>query len=1001
MSDATLTFQDVLMRLQQYWASQGCVISHPYNAQVGAGTMNPATFLRVIGPEPWNVVYLEPSVRPDDGRYGENPNRLQQHMQLQVILKPDPGNPQELYLQSLEVLGIDRNQHDIRFVEDNWKSPALGAWGLGWEVWLNGLEITQFTYFQQAGGVNTDPVSVEITYGLERIVMALQNVASFREVAWSDRVAYGELYLQGEQEHSAYYFERADVERLRELYVLYEEEFGNAMEAGLVLPAYDQLLRCSHTFNVLDTRGAIGVTERAGYFGRMRNMARKVAELYIQKREAQGFPLLKGQPVMGFGMPAVAAEAVNWTPDAPQPYVLEIGVEELPASEVSNAAQQLREMATTLLNEARLPHGDLQVSATPRRLVLQVADVAPSSPQVEIVHRGPKTNVAFDGQGQPTKAAEGFARRFGLTADQLVRQTVDGVEYITATVTEAGRPAPQVLAEIGAKLVNGLTFRETMRWLPGANSPAFSRPVRWLVSLLGDRVAPFAAMGLVAGRQTYPLRALGSRPVEVPAAGDYAALAAGAQVQVTLDAEERRAQVLQVAQALAAEVGGQIPSDEDLLEEIVNLVEQPNVFRGTFEAEYLSLPREALVAVMRKHQRYFPVMDAAGDLLPYFIGVCNGPRADMSAVIAGNAHVIRARFADAAYFVRADQKHTLDYFRDSLYRLTFQEKLGSMLDKSGRVAALVGRMGLALGLTTDEMAVAQRAAHLCKADLASQMVVEMTSLQGIMGRNYALHSGEPAAVAQAIEQHYWAGGEQQPATPGLAVGLADRIDSLVGLFAVGLAPTGSADPYGMRRAAVGVVQLLLGARQSLDLRQFIAAAATLQPVEVSASGPGETLTFIQGRLKVVLQEQGLRYDVVDAALLAQGHDPYAAQVAAQQLTAWMARSDWAALLAAYARCVRITRKETQPYAVDPAVFETEAERTLWQALQQAEAAQASKTVTGFFTAFVPLVPAISAFFEAVLVMADDPAVRAARLGLLQRIAAMADRVIDLSVVEGF
>jgi len=292
-------FQTIIMSLQRFWAEKGCLIWQPYYSQVGAGTMNPATFLRVLGPEPWNVAYVEPSIRPDDGRYGDNPYRMQQHYQFQVILKPDPGNPQELYLQSLQTLGIDPQEHDIRFVEDNWVSPALGAWGLGWEVWLDGQEITQFTYFQQAGGINLEPVSVEITYGLERIAMALQGNYNFRNIQWSPDFTYGDVNYQAEREHSLYYFEEADIDRLREMYDLFEKEADLALNKGLVLPAHDYILKCSHTFNVLDTRGAVGVTERQALFGRMRDLSRRTAEAYVAQREELGFPWLKKPTIRG------------------------------------------------------------------------------------------------------------------------------------------------------------------------------------------------------------------------------------------------------------------------------------------------------------------------------------------------------------------------------------------------------------------------------------------------------------------------------------------------------------------------------------------------------------------------------------------------------------------------------------------------------------------------------------------------------------------------------
>src|SRR5512135_1498707 len=294
MTDS-LDFQSIILTLQHYWADHGCLIWQPYYQQVGAGTLNPATALRVLGPEPWNVAYVEPSIRPDDGRYGENPNRMQMHYQFQVILKPDPGNAQELYIASLAALGIDPKLHDLRFVEDNWESPALGAWGLGWEVWLDGQEITQFTYFQQAGGITLDPVSVEITYGLERIAMFLQGVRSAYDIDYDGRHSYGDIFLRSEIEYCIYNYELADVDRLRNLYDAYEAEAKAALshEPPLVIPAYDYVLKSSHTFNLLDARGAIGVTERANYFRRMRDLSRLVGQAYLKQREAMEFPWLK------------------------------------------------------------------------------------------------------------------------------------------------------------------------------------------------------------------------------------------------------------------------------------------------------------------------------------------------------------------------------------------------------------------------------------------------------------------------------------------------------------------------------------------------------------------------------------------------------------------------------------------------------------------------------------------------------------------------------------
>jgi glycyl-tRNA synthetase alpha chain len=288
-----MTFQELLMTLQRFWAERGCVIQQPYDIEVGAGTFNPATLLRVLGPEPWNVAYVEPSRRPTDGRYGENPNRLQHYYQYQVILKPSPKNIQELYLDSLRTLGLDPLDHDIRFVEDDWESPTLGAWGLGWEVWLDGMEITQFTYFQQAGSIDLNPVSVELTYGPERIAMYIQGVSSVYDLEWTKGVKYGDVHHRGEVEHSIYNFEQADVDMLFKLFDMYETESIRIIGHNLVLPAYDYCLKCSHTFNLLNARGAISVAERSSLIGRVRNLARLCAEGYLKQREEMGFPLLK------------------------------------------------------------------------------------------------------------------------------------------------------------------------------------------------------------------------------------------------------------------------------------------------------------------------------------------------------------------------------------------------------------------------------------------------------------------------------------------------------------------------------------------------------------------------------------------------------------------------------------------------------------------------------------------------------------------------------------
>jgi glycyl-tRNA synthetase len=465
----------------------------------------------------------------------------------------------------------------------------------------------------------------------------------------------------------------------------------------------------------------------------------------------------------------------------------------------------------------------------------------------------------------------------------------------------------------------------------------------------------------------------------------------------------------------------EVEDDPALVSEVANLVEVPNPFTGSFDASHLSLPREVLISVMKKHQRYFPVEEAVeirqaggerlSKLLPNFIAVRNGglpvqnAETGMDLVVEGNQHVIRARFADAAFFVRADLKHSLADFLPRLGTLTFQVKLGSMLDKTHRITSLVEDLATRLGLPPEEAAVARRAAELCKADLATHMVVEMTSLQGVMGRYYALRSGESQATAAAIYEHYlprYTGDKLPQSLAGTLVGVADRLDTLAGLFAAGMAPSGAKDPFALRRAALGLTLELIGARLDLDLRSGLEAAASRLPIPASPESMAACLTFIVERLRNLLLDQGSRFDVVDAVLAAQGSRPTSAARSVQELSAWVARPDWNLILPAYARCVRITRDQVERFTVDPQAFVEPEEQALYAALQTAEAARRTPgSLDDFLKAFLPMMPAINTFFDKVLVMAEDNRLRQNRLGLLQRIAGLAAEAADMSKLEGF
>jgi glycyl-tRNA synthetase len=1023
------SFQEIILKLQDFWASHGCLITQPYYTQVGAGTMNPATFLRVLGPEPWNVAYVEPSVRPDDGRYGENPNRFQKHTQFQVILKPDPGNPQELYLESLKALGIDPRQHDIRFVEDNWEQPAISAWGLGWEVWLDGQEITQFTYFQQMGGVTLDPVSVEITYGLERILIALNNAKAIWDEEWGASVTYGEIIRREEFEHSKYYYEIADVERARQMYDLFSAEADACLAQGLLVPAHDYVLKSSHTFNILDARGAISVAERQAFFRRMRELARKVAEGYEEQRKELEYPLLKATGEQRLETTKVSSLR---SPKTPQSLIFEIGTEELPSSDVDSAHAHLVTRIPTLLDELHLEHGDIRVYATPRRLVIAVDSLSPTQPDREEVVKGPPADKAIVGQianlstpivtGQIsnltyTPAAQGFAKKNGINVEDLEIREEGGGKYIFAVVEQKGRPTPEVLAEALPKLVESIKFEKAMRW--NDSGVSFSRPIRWYVALLGDMVIPFEYAGVTSGNITRGLRPYDSPEIKIPSADKYLGIIR--EAGILLDKEERKASIVEQVKQAASLVGGETIMDEDLLNEVTNLIEMPTAVMGGFNEEFLQLPRDVLISVMKKHQRYFPIQTVGADLasalgsgqagsgqarsgqarslLAHFIAIRNGDDIGVDIVRQGNEHVLDARFADANFFVREDLKLKLEEYRPKLAGLTFHTKLGSMLDKSERIYNIAGNVARMIGLDDEELGHTLRAAYLCKADLVTQMVTEMTSLQGVMGGEYALRSGESKEVANAIGEQY----QTVPKTKiGLAVALADRIDSLAYLFAIGLAPTGAKDPFGLRRAAIGIVQPLIEHDISFDLREAIAHAARLQPsLFAGEKTRTQILEFIAGRLSVVLKDAGYKHDVVEAVLAGQSANPAAAARAVKQLQAWVGREDWSTILPAFARCVRILKSvDDRPQAVDDSKFVEAEEQKLYEAIQKTVSDPPS-TVNEFLEIIVKLIPSINAYFDKVLVMAEDKKIRQNRLALVGQIANLSYGIADLSKLEGF
>ena len=1006
--------QDALRILSDYWTSRGCLTWQPFNTEVGAGTMNPATVLRVLGPEPWDVAYVEPSVRPDDARYGENPNRLQMHTQFQVILKPEPGDPQELYLGSLEALGIDLDAHDVRFVEDNWAQPAIGAWGLGWEVWLDGMEITQFTYFQQVGGQDLNPIPVELTYGLERILMAQQGVTHFKDIVYSRKpdgtvVTYGEAFGQQEYEMSRYYLDDADVEVNKRLYDSYVFEATRMVEARLPVPAHQYILKSSHAFNVLDARGAISTTERAQAFATMRRLMRDTALLWIERREELGFPLLKADEERE----PEALEVPTPATGQPQTFALEIGVEELPPHVVAPTVSQVRASITEGLAASRLGHGEIIVEGTPRRIVATVAAVAATEDDATTWRKGPKWAAAFDSDGNPTKPLQGFMHGQGVTVDQIVKAEVGGVEHACVAIESPGRTALEVLGGIVTTTITGLRAEKNMRWCDPRLS--FSRAIRWVLALWGEQVVPARISGLVPGRSTYLQRTTAATsearqradgvPVGVHEVGSADDLRPTiARGGIILGFDERRAAVVEQATRLAAEAGGVIDIDNNaaLLDEIANLVEEPVGVLGTFDERYLELPDRILVQVMARHQRYLPIRDADARLMARFVTMANGA-CDRELVAKGNESVLRARYEDALFFWNQDlEADNVEQFVPGLEQLTFENRLGSMGRRARRIAEVATRLSSRLGLAESQAATLRRAGELAKFDLATKLVTEMTKLAGFVAREYALRKGETREVADALhemEQPHTTADEVPQSKPGALLALGDRFDLLMAMFALGAKPSGSSDPYGLRRAALGVVRILREdiAFTGVSVRDGLLAAAEAlrgQGVEVPDEAVAKAEEFIIARFAQLMRDEGRSAELVAAVLPAATH-PADAATKARELEQLIGDPQWRRLVEALVRIHRIVPEGTEA-VLNHDVFEDDAEKALAAAVADR---LPSREVAQFATVARELVQPITRFFEETLVMAEDPSLRAARLGLLAFIAALAPEGLDWAAID--
>ncbi len=857
------SLQQLALQLISYWVERDCVWSQPYDQPMGAGTFHPHTFLRGIGPEPWRSVYVQPCRRPVDGRYGESPYRFQHYYQLQVLLKPAPSDIVDVFLQSLESVGIRLAEHDIGLLEDDWKGPTLGAWGLGWEVRANGQEITQFTYFQQLGGMDVDVVCGEITYGLERLFMYATGAKNGMEIPYNDKFTYGDVFKQNEFEFSRFNFKQADTAELLRLFGTCETEVARLVELNLVLPAYDFVLTASHAFNMLDARGALSAGERQRYIGRVRECARSCAELYRKEREKLGFPMRDRLPSDGrLGIAGAQQLNVTTRPDFdPAAYpdcadlILEFGVEEMPPAfqkTIEAESAKFLDLKKSLIEQ--FPDPDFQklltssiaeISFTQRRIILHWKGLPKQSPGSVRDVWGPAERIAMTQDGATlTPVGEGFCRKNGIDPKKVALREKQGTRFLFAQIQDKPVFLPSLILRQFEDWIVALPCPLKMRWLPSDISEAFVRPVRWVLALFGSQVVPFlktgesaesqkqageatGRFGISTGNLTSGQRIQSPQSKKITSAAEYFDFLGSIGIERRFAA--RRTRLLEQGQHEVAAVGRpelSILRDDRLLDKCVGLAETPRAYVGRFSKEHLRLPAPLIASVLRDHMNAFAVTDANGALAEYFVGLANYEPVDPAGMIEAAQQVVEGRLADGTFYFDSDLKTPMSELAAKLDRQVFQEGLGSLSDKQNRIATMVKQLCADSSLQQHERVAEQAALH-CKLDLQTGCVTEFPDeMQGVMGQYLAQTqglSGLPApeqqgapispellAAARGIGEHYLPlsmEGRLPESVIGTLLSFADKLDTVASLFARGDRVKGNKDPFGIRRNTLSVLRL--------------------------------------------------------------------------------------------------------------------------------------------------------------------------------------------------
>jgi glycyl-tRNA synthetase len=855
-----MDFQNIVMKLNEFWSKQGCCIVAADDTEKGAGTFSHHTFLRSLGPEPCQIAHIDPSRRPKDGRYGENPNRLQLFHQYQVLLKPAPETIIQLYLDSLEAIGLSQKDHDIRFVQDDWESPTLGAWGLGWEVWCDGMEITQFTYFQSVAGIEMESIPVEIAYGLERLSMFINHKSSIYDVPFGGVYSYKDLYHLREVQASRYNLEEASSDLWFNLFEVYSKEVVRLIEKNLPIPAYDFVNKASHAFNMLDARGFISVTERQSYILKVRELAAMTAKEYLELRKKMGFPLLKHQKQTPSSHRF--SDVVHHSTATHEDFLLEVFTEDLPAHYVPSLSKELEKLMGEFFVSVKATHAGLESYSTHRRLALIVRELKTTTEAIETVKKGPSVVALFTPSNTPTPVAQAFFSSIGknipsietLQSGEDSTLWIDG-GYVFHKKTLPAQDIATLLQQEIPKILLKLKTPKSMRW-NSSNIP-FARPVRGLICLYGDKNIPIEFAEVHSQKITWGHRQRMHKPIAIGHVGEY--LQKLEEHYVILDPSKRKERIL-----------GALPQGttgiERLIDELIYLSEYPEVGFVKFDPNFLTLPPQLIELEMIVHQRYLPIYKH-NKITNEACVILDAPTKEH--ILENNGRVLRARLSDGAFFFEEDKKLGLKKMTEKLDKVVFQKELGTYKNKIDRMVKIAESFRTHIG---KEFSHVIEAIEYCKGDLNSNVVGEFPELQGLMGSLYAKLLMVSPATSSAICEHYQPQMESDPlpsCETGKIVSLIDKLDNIIAFSTVNLLATSSKDPYAQRRQALSIVKLLKELGWDLNIDATISHLLfSYNETPHKEKNRHEPAHLIRSRLKTLLLEAGYTKEEVEALIAA-------------------------------------------------------------------------------------------------------------------------------------